>query len=50
MSPGSESRSVVSYLPNGCASMLGSPFPADGVAEGALGVDSAEDLKVEPAD
>ena len=43
---------MVSYLHSVsvCASILGSPFLADGVAEEALGVDCMEDLRVEPAD
>lgn len=41
---------MVSYLQSVRASMLGSPFPADGVAEEALGVDCTEGLRVEPAD
>lgn len=41
---------MIYYLHCVCTSVLGSPFPADGVAEEALGVDCMEGLRVEPAD
>lgn len=41
---------MIYYLHCVYASVLGSPFPADDVAEEALGVDSMEGLRVEPAD